>query len=65
LGEGVLPVAVVDIAHVGDDVGDYDLDYDAAGAGLRGGYGLDCGWFICGGEDKGTVGLGKFWRHGV
>lgn len=64
-GVGVLAVAVVDIAHVRDDICDYDLDYDAAGAGLRGGDGLDCWRFVCGGEDEGSMGFGKLWRRHV
>jgi hypothetical protein len=64
-GVGVLAVAVVDIARVGDDVGDYDLDYDATRAGLWGSDGLDCWWFFCGGEDEGSMGFGKLWRRHV
>ncbi len=56
-----MPVVIVDvdIADVGDDVGDHDVDGNAAGTKLGGGEDLDCWCVSPGAKDEG---LKRIWE---
>lgn len=58
--EGVLPLAVVDVAHVGYYICDEDADDGTPGCWLGSWNRLDCGRFGGGGKDKGAVCFGQF-----
>lgn len=61
---GILPLAVVDLAGIRDDVAGEDLDDGGARSDGGDGHGLDLGGLVEGAEEDGALGGGEGWGGG-